>query len=427
MSDTWGETARKLKVGIVGGSIAGCTTAIELVRLGYDVTLFERTGEELKDRGAGIGVPPSIIDTFIRRDLVDVDTPYFSSHAFTRLWRTPQHRQYGYVAWDQPASLALLNWGGLYRNLRKRVPDHVYRTGQRVMALHERGNTQVDIELADGSIHAFDLVICADGYTSLGRRALFPTVAIHYAGYVLWRGFLMENELDESHPMESGVRCLGYPGGHGIFYFVPGPDGSVVPGERLVNWGMYVPVAESTLAEFLTDKDGHPREGSLPPGAMPLSTERQLKQKARERVPDYYADIVDKSQNTFVYGIYDCQVPAYGKGRICLVGDAGAFARPHSAAGALKGINDAVALGEALKAHKSVDEALTQWNQVQTETDNNLVRFGNQLGRALVTEIPDWSTMNAISMEKWFTSMVTIQTEMLDSKASKTIQDRPGI
>jgi 2-polyprenyl-6-methoxyphenol hydroxylase-like FAD-dependent oxidoreductase len=420
MAETVSGTARGLTVGIVGGSIAGCTAAIELLRLGCEVTLFERTGEELKDRGAGIGVPPSVIDTFIRRDLVDADTPYFASHTFTRLWRTAQERRYGYLAWDQPANLALLNWGGLYRNLRKRVPDSVYHTEQRVVALHDGVNRPVGVELADGAIHEFDLVVCADGYTSLGRSTLFPEVKIQYAGYVIWRGFLLEQELEESQPLESGVRCLGYPGGHGIFYFVPGPDGSVVPGQRLVNWGMYVPVAEPTLTDFLTDKEGKAREGSLSPGAMPLSTEMPLKQKAYERVPDYYAEIVDKSKDTFVYAIYDCQVPAYRKGRICLAGDAGAFARPHSAAGALKGINDAIALAEALKTHQSVEEALTHWDTAQTATDNNLVRFGNQLGQALVTEIPDWSKMDATSMEKWFTSIVTIQTEMLDSNTRKT-------
>ena len=112
MSDAVSKVASGLKVGIVGGSIAGCTTAIELVRLGCDVTLYERTGEELKDRGAGIGVPPSVIDTFIRRDLVDANIPYFPSQVFTRIWRTDQERRYGYLAWHQPASLALINWGG---------------------------------------------------------------------------------------------------------------------------------------------------------------------------------------------------------------------------------------------------------------------------------------------------------------------------
>jgi 2-polyprenyl-6-methoxyphenol hydroxylase-like FAD-dependent oxidoreductase len=408
-----------LKVGIVGGSIAGCTMAIELLRLGCDVTLLERTGEELKDRGAGIGVPTSVMNTFISRDLVDADTPYFPGHAFTRRWRTEQERRYGYLAWDQPANLALLNWGVLYRNLRKRVPNQVYRTGHRAVALHEQPGGSVRVELADGAHLEFDLVVCADGYTSLGRRTLFPDVNVKYAGYVLWRGFLMESELGESGPLERGVLCPGYPGGHGIFYFVPGPDGSVAPGRRLVNWGVYTQVLESDLATFFTDKEGHVHEGSLPPGGMPLSTELPLKERMWKLMPDYYAEVLNNTPDTFAYAIYDCQVPSYRKGRICLAGDAGAFARPHTAAGALKGINDAVALGEALKAYASLDEALTAWDKARTETNNELVRFGGQLGRALVLEIPDWSQMDAASMEKWFTSIVTIHTEVLDPNLRK--------
>ena len=416
MSQAGNGTGKNLTVAIIGGSISGCTAATELSRAGCQVTLFERSGEELKDRGAGIGVPPSVIDTFIGRDLVDADIPYFPAHTFSRIWRTAQEPRYGYLAWDQPTQLAALNWGVLYRNLRSRVPDHTYRTQHRVIALHQRPNERVGVELADGKTPEFDLVVCADGYTSLGRQTLFPEVGITYPGYVLWRGFLLENELTESKPLEGGIRCLGYPGGHGIFYFVPGPNGSIEPGQRLVNWGMYVPVAETALADFLTDKQGNKREGSLSPGSMPLATERPLKDKAHERIPDYYADIVEKSPDTFVYAIYDCQVPAYRKGRVCLVGDAGAFARPHSAAGALKGINDAVALGEALKTHTSIEEALCAWDTERTTANNNLVRFGNQLGQALVKEIPDWSKMDAASMEKWFSSIVTIQTEFLASK-----------
>ena len=419
MSGTTSGLGQGLRVGIVGGSIAGCTTAIELFRLGCAVTLFERTGEELKDRGAGIGVPPSAMETFIKRDLVDADTPYFSGHAFTRLWRTEQAQRYGYLAWDQPVNLALLNWGGLYRNLRKRVPDQVYRTGQRVVALHEQPNGTVCVELADGATLEFDLVVCADGYTSLGRRKLFPDVSITYAGYVLWRGLLLEQELTESDPLETGVHCPGYPGGHGIFYFVPGLDGATAPGKRLVNWGMYVSIAEPELADFLTDKDGKVHEGSLPPGGMPLATESALRRQAQQDVPDYYAEIVGKSESTYAYAIYDCEIPAYRKAGICLVGDAGAYARPHTAAGALKGINDAVALGEALKTHSSLEEALTEWDKTRTDTNNNLVRFGNQLGRALVLEIPDWSHMDAVSMEQWFSSIVTIQTEVLDPNLAK--------
>lgn len=401
-----------MNVAVIGGSITGCTAAIELSRLGCAVTLFERSGEELKDRGAGIGVPPSVIEAYIERELIAADVPYFNARNFVRRWRTPSEPRCGYLAWEQPTSLVLLNWGMLYRNLRERVPAGVYRTGQRVLALEDLAD-RVGLSLASGERHIFDLVVCADGYTSLGRKELFPDIDVDYAGYVLWRGVFPESALRESAPLESGIHALGYHGGHGVFYFVPGADGSTVPGTRLVNWGMYVPVPD--LAHFMVDREGRPHEGSLPPGAMPQATEDRLKAEALQRLPDYYAEIVNGTQHTYVYAIYDCEVPAYRKGRICLAGDAGAFARPHSGAGALKGVNDAIALRKALAATGDVESALTHWNATQTESGNRMVRFGNQLGRALVREIPDWSTMNAAQMERWFTSIVTIDTEMFDA------------
>ena len=382
--------------------------AIELLRLGCDVTLFERSGEELKDRGAGIGIPTPTLIAFIERDLLDADLPYFPGPRFARLWRTPAEPKYGYLAWDQPSDLALLNWGGLYRNLRKRLPDSVYCTGQRAVSVGQNGNERATVGLADGTAPDFDLIVCADGYASLGRRTLFPECKIDYAGYVIWRGFIFDRELSEIPPLEHGVHAVGYPGGHGIFYYVPGPDGSVTPGQRLVNWGMYIAVAPDQLPAFLTDKEGQLHDGSLPPGAMPSATEAELKRAAHARLPDYYAEIVEKSPDTFAYAIYDCPVPAYHQGRICLVGDAGAFARPHTAAGALKSINDAIALSEALKTHASIDAALTAWDGERTALNNRIVAYGGQLGRALVREIPDWSQMNPVSMAAWFNRLVTL-------------------
>jgi len=398
----------RLEVGIIGGSIAGCATAIELLRLEHDVMLFERTGEELKDRGAGIGIPSPTISTLIERDVLDADIPYFSASRLARLWRTPAEHRYGYLAWDQPADFALLNWGELYRNLRKRVPDRVYQTDRQVVSIAQQDNGVATVSLADGSIQDFDLIVCADGYASLGRRTLFPDCKLEYAGYVIWRGFMFDEELSEMPPLERGVHFPGYPGGHGILFYAPGPDGSVTPGRRLVNWLMYIQVAADEMPAFLTDKAGQVHDGSLPRGAMPLATEGRLKRAAHQRLPDYYAEIVEKSFDTFVYAIYDCSVPAYHKGRICLAGDAGAFARPHTVAGAFKSMNDAIALIEALKAHQAIDEALEAWDVDRTALNNRIVAYGGQLGRALVQEIPDWSKMNPVSMEAWFNSVVTL-------------------
>ncbi|CAN0446382.1 unnamed protein product [Phaeothamnion confervicola] len=134
-------------------------------------------------------------------------------------------------------------------------------------------------------------------------------------------------------------------------------------------------------------------------------------------MPDYYSEILERSVDTFAYAIYDCQVPAYRHGRVCLAGDAGAFARPHSGAGALKGINDAVALGEALRSAPSLDAALDAWDSQRTAINNQLVRYGNQLGAAFVTAIPDWSQMDVPAMEAWFNSVVTIKSDYIAARS----------
>src|SRR5580698_1923408 len=49
--------ATDMKVGIIGGSIAGCATAALLHRVGHDVVIFERSESDLVSRGAGIAAP----------------------------------------------------------------------------------------------------------------------------------------------------------------------------------------------------------------------------------------------------------------------------------------------------------------------------------------------------------------------------------
>ena len=55
---------------------------------------------------------------------------------------------------------------------------------------------------------------------------------------------------------------------HILVYPIPGLDGALTPGERLVNFVWYVNVAEGEeLDELMTGRDGVRRAVSLPPGA----------------------------------------------------------------------------------------------------------------------------------------------------------------
>lgn len=401
--------ARGLTVAVVGGSIAGCAMAIELLRAGCDVTLFERTGEELKERGAGISVPPSVFEMLVQRDLVDPGLPCVPADRALFLWKSEGGPPQGQVAWEQASVHRFLNWGALYLNLRKRLPDEVYRAGQRVAALHQRPAGTVGVELADGSVRDFELVVCADGPRSLGRRTLFPELGPESAGYMLWRGALTERAAGDSGPLEGVVSVPGFPGGSARFSLVPEAGGSIEPGARLVSWMFYLQT--SGPASSPADPGDRGRPGSLLPGIVRGPLEAWLKAKAREVLPRYHATIIEKSLGTSLHAVLDCTVPAYRKGRLGLAGDAGALARPHGASGALKSVHDAVTLGTALAGSPTVEDALALWDASRTAMGNRLVRFGRQLGEALVTAIPDWSGMDAARMESWFKSVVTVESE----------------
>ena len=267
MSETASDIPRGLKVGIIGGSIAGCTAAIELVRLGCDVTLFERTGEELKDRGAGIGVPPSIIDTFISRDLVDADIPHFSSHTFTRIWRTDRSDGTGISpginrqAWPSSTGgdcIATSVNACLTQSIAQRTAWWLSTNG-RADALAWKWRIATPMNLTWSSA---PMDIRRSDAVRYFQRLPFSTPGMCSGAGSSWK----KNSVSRNR---SKVGCAVLAIQEGTAFFILCQDQMVgAPGKRLVNWGVYVPVAEPTLAAFLTDKNGNTHEGSLPPGAM---------------------------------------------------------------------------------------------------------------------------------------------------------------
>jgi 2-polyprenyl-6-methoxyphenol hydroxylase-like FAD-dependent oxidoreductase len=402
-----------LRVGIVGGSIAGCTAAIELSRAGHRVTVFERSTGELTGRGAGIATPRGIVTSMAGRDLIDQAMPYFAVEAITYVGLSASDARLGHTAWAAPLDIAVLNWGDLYRNLRRRVPDGVYEQGREVTDARMAGESTAVIRLEDGSELELDLVVFADGYRSLGRQLLFPEADVRYRGYVLWRGVLEESRLDDSAPMEKRLYRIGYPDGHCVFYFVPGQDGSVAQGERWVNWACYVRVPAEELSRLLVDRSGQQRAGSLPPGNMRAEDEERLKAHVRPHLPSYFAAMVDMSHDSFVQPIFTSDVSAYRKGRVCLIGDAGAFVQPFTGTGVFKGMNNAMDLGKALTGKPDVDAALEGWSVQQTRTGKLLMAMGERLEQGLIWSCPDFGQMGENATRAWWVDANRIPPELM--------------
>lgn len=403
----------QLDIGIVGGSIAGCSAAILLGRAGHRVQVFERSRGGLVGRGGGIGTSGPMVEALIAQDLVDADFPHLSGTSMPFIVRTPEHERLGYSPWQMPMNLKVFHWSTLWNNLRKRVPDARYHRGHEVVGAQTHDDDTVILEFGDGSKAGFDLVLFADGYQSLGRGLLFPQVGLDYRGYMLWRGLLPEGEMGDSAPLGSNVPRLSYTDlpGNLVLYFVPNQDGSMKAGERIYNWAAYIPLPEADLPRFMVDRDGTSHAGTIPPGKMRLEEEERLKRLMRDNVPTYYGDIIAKTQNTYVQLIYTVRLPAYYVGRICLIGDAGMVAQPFTGSGVFKGYSNVKDLLEALSSYGTVDEALSNWSREQVRIGNRLLALGEQEEQAFIWNTLDLASADAATTAAWWKAAVTFPEE----------------
>ncbi|MER6610657.1 hypothetical protein ABT282_33320 [Streptomyces sp. NPDC000927] len=89
-----------VRVGVVGGSIAGCAMAIAGARAGADVTVHERSGGALQDRGFGTVVPPSLHRDLVTGGYLGTDMP--TTPVADRVWIT--ERREGGPRASRPAS-----------------------------------------------------------------------------------------------------------------------------------------------------------------------------------------------------------------------------------------------------------------------------------------------------------------------------------
>ncbi len=404
---------KKLNIGIVGGSIAGCSAAILLGREGHNVRVFERSRSGLVGRGGGIGTPGPVLEALIEQDILDSDFPHFSCSSMPFIIRTAAHERHGYSPWEMPLNLKAFHWSSLWNDLRKRVPDEIYHRGYQVANAIPNDIDSVTLQFEDGSEADFDLVLFADGYQSLGRQLLFPEIGLDYRGYMLWRGLLPEQEMDDSAPLGSKLPRLSYsnlPGNLAI-YFVPNHDGSVEEGNRIYNWAAYIPIPESELPEFMVDRDGISHSGTIPPGNMRLEEENRLKRLMQDNLPDYYGEIIGKTENTYVQLIYTVRLPAYHQGRLCLIGDAGMVAQPFTGSGVFKGYNNIKDMLQALNAYDRIDDALKHWGSEQVRIGNRLLALGEQMEQAFIWNSLDLATADAKSTEAWWKQAVTFPEE----------------
>ena len=348
------ESALKLRVAVIGGSLGGLTAAIRLSRGGSEVDVFERSRRPLEGRGAGIVLHPKTVA------VLDDDTRALSARAVRMRYIDGAGR----VTHDVECSYRFTSYFALHRMLLDQFDRAHYHLDSEVIRFDQKDG-RARVTTSRGEQGAYDLLVCADGIHSTARRRLLPDVRPEYAGYVGWRGTVLEDDLTAT-TFQTLTEAISYcivPNGHILIYPIPGLDGSLKPGRRLINWVWYRNVDTGPeLDSLLTDRAGVRQPVSLGSGAVRETVIEELRADAGRLLPPPLAEMVSRSPEPFVQVILDIAVPRMAFNSIAIIGDAAFALRPHVAAGTAKAAEDAETLSAAvLSQPEDVAAALARW------------------------------------------------------------------
>ncbi|KAL3425887.1 hypothetical protein PVAG01_02678 [Phlyctema vagabunda] len=301
------------------------------------------------------------------------------------------------TSWDLLYNILRANFDGMVEEGYCTVPEDKscdgkaeYLYGKQVKNIDNTGSSPLSIMLEDknGKVEKreADVLIAADGPSSTIRRILLPKVERTYAGYVAWRGTVLETEVEENTLVcfKEKFTFFHAPGMQILAYLIPGHKGTLEPGRRLINYVWYCNYAADSpeFKELMTDSDGRSHSFTLPAGKMKESIWKQQKAFASRSLPPQFAELVQKTETPFIQAITDVlpSISVFEDGKLLLVGDALAGFRPHTAGSTGQAAWHALLLGE-LGIFGAGEKSLESWEEEVLEWARVRGRQGIEMGR----------------------------------------------
>lgn len=369
-----------MRIALVGGGIAGLTTALALARVGLRSTVYEAVHDP-KPLGLGINLLPHAVRELTEMGLLDeleaigvpIDTLVYRMVDGREVWREPRGRAAGY-RWPQIA----IHRGRFQSLLRSHVlqelgPEAI-RDGHALASFREHNGT-VELEFVDrvsgrpvATVTA-DVAIGADGIHSVVRRQLYPN-----EGSPIWNGISLFRGTTRL-PARSASTQMNWTG-HSRQKFVGYPIAADSADEVLFNW-----ICDLAAAE---------------PGSKPR--EDWNRRANPEAWVDRYegwawdgievASIVRRTSAVFEFPMIDRDpLPRWTHGRVTLVGDAAHPMYPIGSNGATQSIIDARVLAYHLATAGDPSSALERYEQDRRETTTRIVLMNRAHGPDRVLEM----------------------------------------
>jgi len=356
--------------------MSGLICALNLSQRGWLVDIFERSELPLRGRGAGIMTHPEM-----RAALAELGIDCHSNFGIPVARRLVLDAAGGSVT-ERFCPQTATSWNRLFELLIARFGQIHYHLGKDLERVVETPDA-VEARFVDGTSHAADLLVGADGFRSAVRAQFLPAIEPCYAGYVAWRGLAGEGEVVPVLTQElfdSFVFCLP-PGEQFLGYPVAGPNNDLRPQHRSWNIVWYRPAdEESELGPLLTDASGLKHELSIPPPLLRQAVIAEMREAAERLLPPRLFGVMQKIEQPFLQPIYDLECPAMAFGRVALIGDAAFLIRPHVGGGIAKAAADAAALATALDSQASIPAALAAFALARISEGRKFIAQARRLG-----------------------------------------------
>jgi salicylate hydroxylase len=330
-----------MRIAIIGGGIGGLSTALQLLKAGFDVHVYEQAAA-IGEIGAGIQISPNASRLLVRLGLKlamdKVGVRPLAVHQ--RRWddgRTLQRAPLGpEVEATSGAPYYHFHRGDLAELLGTAVPAERLHVRHKLVDLMRKGE-RVVARFENGASVEADLLIGADRIHSRVRHLLFGPEKPRFTGCVAWRGLVPGERIEHLNIKVVSRSWMG-PEGHVVHYWVA--SGRLMNVVCVVEHGTWTKESwtdKGEVAEVLERYEGwHPIVRGLI-GAFP---------------------------ETFIWALHDwLPLPRWSDGRVTLLGDA---CHPMMAQGAAQSIEDGAALAASLTTRPGdVTGALVRYEEVR--------------------------------------------------------------
>ncbi|KAK7999663.1 FAD/NAD(P)-binding domain-containing protein [Apiospora arundinis] len=366
---------RRLRIGIIGGGIAGITTAIALIKHSHvDVQVYEGASQ-FSERGAGVGLSPlalEALDDIIPSAINLLKTQAGAVELDAARLVLGSGPEAGTLISDLGISAGItLNRAPLLQTLLSLLPKDILHARKRVRSV-EQTEGGVTVAFEDNTDALFDAVIGADGiFSSVRNYVVGEDAEKHAASPAGW--------WDTRHlvPFEKAKAALGEESFMVDRQYAWLGDGAsmlhgIVENRTMVQCIIAV-IDKNPSADRKRPVTRQVLEGALPESWYEGPVAKGMVELILDQEdPKGYAQWEHKS------------TPTYANNRVCIIGDAAHATSPWQGAGAGLVIEDAFILGHLIGNISSIGEinaAFGAFDAIRRPRCQRVIDAGRETGR----------------------------------------------